>query len=151
MNWQIWAGFVLSLFAFISYPLIFANWAETRDFPWANLALFLVAFVILFVGVKRAFGPGRTWLSKSAGVVLASIGVLSFGLFIFTAFVVATWLPESGAAPQAGRQAPNFTLTDQNGRRVSVSELLSTPIESQAGSVPAHPTSVLLIFYRGYW
>jgi hypothetical protein len=38
-NWQIWIGFVLSIFAFLSYPLVFVNRAATRDFPWANLDL----------------------------------------------------------------------------------------------------------------
>jgi len=44
-NWQIWTGFVLSIFAFLSYPLVFVNWAATRDFPWANLLLFAMAAV----------------------------------------------------------------------------------------------------------
>ena len=51
-NWQIWTGFLLSIFAFLSYPLVFVNWAVTRDFPWANLLLFAIAAVLLFIGVR---------------------------------------------------------------------------------------------------
>src|SRR2546427_12195033 len=48
-NWQIWTGFLLSIFAFLSYPLVFVNWAVTRDFPWANLLLFAIAALLLFI------------------------------------------------------------------------------------------------------
>ena len=43
INWQLWSGFLLSVFALLSYPFIFVNWASTRDFPWANLVLFALA------------------------------------------------------------------------------------------------------------
>src|SRR6185437_13361490 len=50
-NWQIWAAFVLSLFAFISYFLLFVRFPVTRDFPWANLLLFGAAVVLMFFGL----------------------------------------------------------------------------------------------------
>ena len=45
-NWQIWAGFLVNVFALLSYPFIFVNWAITRDFPWAPLLLFGVGRTI---------------------------------------------------------------------------------------------------------
>jgi hypothetical protein len=59
LNWQIWAGFVLSLVAGFSYPFVFTRWPITRDFPWANLILFAIAMVLLFLGLRRAFKPDK--------------------------------------------------------------------------------------------
>ncbi len=146
-NWQIWVGFLLGIFAFLSYPLLFSQWPVTRDFPWANLLLFGIAAALLFIGVRRAFGPDRRLLSKIGASILAGLSALVLGLFIVVAFVASKWMPESAGAPQVGQKAPDFTLTDTNGRQVSLSELLSSP--TRAGS-PA-PKGVLLIFYRGYW
>jgi len=140
-----WAGFISSVFAFVSYPLIFVNWAVTRDFPWANLFFFAVAAGLLFVGVRRAFTPDRRRLSKIVAAIMATLSALLLGMFIFTAFVAARWLPASAGAPQVGHSAPEFNLVDINGRATSLSELRSQPINGK----PAK--GVLLIFYRGYW
>src|SRR6266496_4286729 len=99
-NWAMWAGFTLSVFAFLSYPLIFVNWAVTRDFPWANLFLFAVAAGLLFVGVRRAFTPDRRRVSKIVAAIVSTLSTLLVGMFIFTAFVAARWLPASAGAPQ---------------------------------------------------
>ena len=140
-----WAGFTLSVFAFLSYPLIFVNWAVTRDFPWANLLVFAAAAGLLFVGVRRAFKPDHRRLSKIVAAIVATLSALLLGMFIFTAFVAARWLPASAGAPQVGQTAPAFNLVDINGRATALSELRTQPINGK----PAK--GVLLIFYRGYW
>lgn len=145
LNWAIWTGFLLSIFALLSYPLLFVNWAVTRDFPWANLALFAFALVLLFLGIRKAFAPGRRRLSKIVGSVLATVSVLILGLFIFAAFIAARWLPASTGAPQVNQKAPDFTLTDTNKNPVALAELLTQPINNRP------PKGVLLIFFRGYW
>ena len=152
-NWQIWTGFVLSIFAFLSYPLLFVNWAVTRDFPWANLLLFALAAVLLFMGMRRAFAPDRRRFSKIVSSILAVLSVLVLGMFIFVAFVASRWLPASTGAPQVGQKAPDFTLMDTNNKPVSLSELRSSPVTSEPASAggPRTPRGVLLIFYRGYW
>jgi hypothetical protein len=146
-NWQIWAGFLLSIFAFVSFFLIFVNFPTTRDFPWANLLLFGVAIVLIIFGVGRAFAPDRPRpaLSKIVGSALAILSVMILGLFIFSVFVFATWLPASSGAPQIGHKAPEFSLTDSAGKTVTLADLIATPISGKA------PKGVLLIFYRGYW
>jgi peptidoglycan/LPS O-acetylase OafA/YrhL len=58
-NWPIWAGFLLSLLAFLSYFSVFVWFPVTRDFPWANLLLFGIAAALLLVGVRQAFAPDR--------------------------------------------------------------------------------------------
>ncbi|MGH9908000.1 MAG: hypothetical protein ACRD8U_20715 [Pyrinomonadaceae bacterium] len=146
-NWQIWAGFVLSVVAFLSFSLFFVNFPVTRDFPWANLLLFAVALVLIFVGVRRGFANDRPrpWASKISAAILGTLSVLILAFFLFSVFIFARWLPASTGAPQVGQRAPDFSLADSNGRQVTLSELLSSPIDSKA------PKGVLLIFYRGYW
>jgi branched-subunit amino acid transport protein AzlD len=144
-NWQIWAGFLLSVIAFLSYPLILVRFPVTRDFPWANLLLFGIAAALVLVGVRRAFTPDRRRISKIVSSILATLSVAILGFFIFAAFIMSRWLPASHGAPQIGQKAPAFNLLDTNSRMVSLSELLSTPIRGTA------PKGVLLIFYRGYW
>lgn len=145
INWPLWIGFLLSVFAFLSYPFIFANWPVTRDFPWANLLLFAVAAVLLFIGVRRAFTPQRRLISKIVAPAFATLSALILALFIFAAFVASRWLPASQGAPQVGQKAPEFTLADTNNKPISFSELRTAPINGKA------PKGVLLIFYRGYW
>jgi hypothetical protein len=144
-NWQIWAGFLITVFALVSYPFIFVNWEVTRDFPWANLLLFVLALVFLFIGVRRAFQPERRLISKIAAPILAALSVLILALFIFVTFIESRRLPPSANAPQLGQKAPDFTLPDINNRPVALSELLSQPIDNRPVK------GVLLIFYRGYW
>ncbi len=144
-NWQIWAGFLLTIIAFLSYPFFFVNWAVTRDFPWGSLVLFLIAAVILFIGVRRAFQPDRSRKSKIAGGVLTALSVLVLVFFLLTAFVVPRQLPASTGAPHVGQKAPDFTLADTKNQQVSLAGLLATPVNGQP------PKGVLLVFYRGYW
>src|ERR1041385_7279981 len=116
INWPLWLGFILSIFAFLSYPFIFANWETTRDFPWVNIPLFVVALVLLFFGVRRAFAPGRRLVSKIVAPIVATISLLVLAMFIFTSFIMSRWLPASANAPQVNQPAPQFTRSEE--RRV---------------------------------
>jgi len=155
LNWQIWAGFLLTLIAGFSYPLFFVNFPVTRDFPWANLLLFAIAAALVVVGLKRAFGAAgstdtsakRSTLSKIVASSLAFLSVAIIGLFLFSAFIMSRWLPSSTGAPQVGQKAPEFTLNDPTGKSVSLAGLRSSPLPGQTNP----PNGVLLIFYRGYW
>src|SRR5258705_5631772 len=109
-NWSLWLGFLLSLFALLSYPFIFVNWPFTRDFPWANLLLFAAAAVLLCVGVRRAFSPPRRLLSRIVAPAIAALSALILALFIFGTFIASRWLPASEGAPQVEQKAPEFTL-----------------------------------------
>jgi lysylphosphatidylglycerol synthetase-like protein (DUF2156 family) len=146
-NWPLWAGFLLSLIAFFSYFSVFVWFPVTRDFPWANLLLFAIAAALLVFGLRRAFSPDRSHSkrSKIAGAILAALSVAIFGFFIVATFIIARRLPASSSAPQVSQKAPDFTLSDTNGKPVSLSELLASPINGKS------PKGVLLIFYRGYW
>src|SRR5262245_51802597 len=144
LNWPLWLGLLVAVFAFISYTAFFVKFPITRDFPWANLALFFVAVVLLLIGLKRGFAYGRL-RSKVVASIVVMIGVIAAALFVFTIFIVGRWLPASPGAPHVGARAPEFTLADTNNNLVSLSELLSTPVQGKT------PKGVLLVFYRGYW
>jgi hypothetical protein len=164
-NWPIWAGFLLSVFAVLSYLFIFVRWPVTRDFPWANLLLLAIAAALVFIGVRRAWSRqnpdpgvpdgaaplgwggqgGGTVASKIVASILATLSVLVIALFLFGFFVASRWLPAAHGAPQVGQIAPDFSLIDTTGKTVSLAQLRTEPINGKA------PKGVLLIFYRGYW
>lgn len=154
-NWPLWAGFLLTFIAFLSYPFFFINWPVTRDFPWASLLLFAIAAVLLFLGLRRAFKPGRRLVSKIVAPVVAMLSLLILAFFVFISFIESRRMPASQAAPSVGKKAPDFTLADTNNAPVSLSELLAKPIEPAGPAMVTEakrPTrGVLLIFYRGYW
>ena len=147
INWPLWVGFLLTLVGFMSYFSVFVWFPTTRDFPWANLLIFLLAAILLFIGIRRGFAADRPHPTRSK--ILTSIfGLLSvaiFGLFVFAVFVFARWLPASTGAPHVGQRAPDFTLSDTTGKPVTLEELRSQPING------SEPRGVLLVFYRGYW
>jgi flagellar biosynthesis component FlhA len=140
-------GFLLTLVAFITYFSVFIWFPVTRDFPWASLPIFLLAVVLLVMGVRRGFAADRPHPTRSKifTSIVAMLSVVVIAFFVFTVFVAARWLPASKGAPQVGQQAPDFTLTDATGKQVSLTELRTAPIDGKA------PKGVLLIFYRGYW
>ena len=146
-NWPLWVGFLLTLGAFLSYFFVFVWFPVTRDFPWANLVLFLIAAVLLFAGIRRGFASDRPHPMRSK-IFTSLVGVASLAviaLFVFSIFIAARWLPASKGAPQVGQKAPDFTLQDATGKQVSLTELLLAPVNGSA------PKGVLLVFYRGYW
>jgi hypothetical protein len=145
INWPIWLGFLLTIFAFLSYPFIFINWPVTRDFPWVNLPLFLIAAVLLFIGLRRAFRPGRRLISKIVAPLVTILSVLIMALFVFVVFIESRRLPASQAAPAVGQKAADITLIDTSNKQVSLANLLTEPINNKP------PRGVLMIFYRGYW
>ena len=147
INWPLWTGFLLTLAAFLTYFFIFVWFPFTRDFPWANLVMFVIAGVLLFMGLRRGFASDRPHPTRSK-IVSSIVSVLSlavFAMFVFTIFVVGRGLPPSKDAPQIGQRVPDFSLPDASGKQVSLNELLTTPINGNA------PKGVLLVFYRGYW
>jgi hypothetical protein len=147
LNWPAWAGFLLTLVAFLSYFFVFVSFPVTRDFPWVNLLLFAFAALLLLIGLRRAFASDRPRprLAKVAGLALVTVSVAVFGCFIFITLINGRRLPASHSAPQVSQKAPDFALADTTGKPVSLSELLSSSINGK-------PTrGVLLIFYRGYW
>jgi len=150
INWSLWAGFALTVLAFVSYFLFFSEFPVTRDVPWVNFLLFGLAAVLLVIGLRRAFRRATSYRGKISGPILALLSLAVLGFFCFGVFVESRRLPSAIGAPQVGQKAPEFSLPDINGRSVSLSELLSAPLA--APPAPGRrPKGVLLVFYRGYW
>lgn len=143
LNWPLWAGFVLSPIAFLSYPFVFERWPLTRDFPWVNLLLFGLAALLLAAGLRRAFALGRRrWLRISTGLVATALCVAIFANFALIVFVHARQLPASAHAPGVGERAPDFTLPDESGTPISLASLLS----NGAAAGRRDSKGVLLVF-----
>jgi AhpC/TSA family len=137
-NWSLWLGFFFALTGFLSYTF-FAQFPITRDFPWANLLLFAAGGICLVVGLFRAFGKAKVYRGRVFGPILVTLAILMFGLFSYVLFYELREVPPSTGAPRVGQRAPEFTLPDQDGKDVSLHDLVS-------GS-----KAVALIFYRGFW
>jgi len=145
INWILWSGFLLTLLAGFSYFFIFLWIPTTRDFPAPTLLLYLVAVVLLVIGIKRAFAKDRPTWSKVVGTGFGVLGLLMAALFALSFFVFARLIPAAKGAPQVGQKAPEFTLSDSNNKQVNLTELLSSPVSGKI------PRGVVLVFYRGYW
>jgi len=52
-NWPAWAGFPLSILAFVSYFTVLVRFPITRNVPWVNFLLFGAAALFLLTGLKR--------------------------------------------------------------------------------------------------
>ena len=146
-NWHLWAGFLICLVGFASYPVIFVKFPVTRDIPWVNFLLLAAGLAILFYGLRLAFGDSAPYRGKITGPILGLLSALIVGLFCYFIFFMAHQLPVSAAAPHVGQQAPEFELADINNQPVSLTKLLSTPLPGTGTA----PKGVLLVFYRGYW
>ena len=147
-NLLLWAGFLLVLAGLLSYIPLFALFPITRDFPWANLLLFIAGGVLLSAGLIRAFRQPELYRGRILGPILATLSVAGVSLFAFGIFYQARQLPSSMAASRVGQKAPDFSLPDQNGKLVTLAELLASPPVGTAG---ARAGGVLLMFYRGHW
>ena len=145
-NWLPWAGFALSVIAFLSYFAFFVEFPSTRNFPWANLLLFAIAAGLLAVGMRRAFRRPQSYRGRIAGPILLGLGIALFGFFCFNVFYFLRQLPPSEGAPRVGQRAPDFTLPDKDGNPVTLSKVL----EPGAGGAD-RVNGVILVFYRGYW
>jgi hypothetical protein len=144
-NAPLWLGFLVVVFAFLSYIPIFARYPVTRDMPWANFLIFALGLLFLFAGLRRAFTQPNLYRGKIAGPILTTLSVAALGFFCLMIFSLGKHLPPSAQAPKVGEKAPDFALADTSGRTVSLASLL-------AATDASHPAKgVLLIFYRGYW
>lgn len=141
-NYAIGVGFLLGVFAVISYfTLVTRDLGPRmpffRDVPVLNLALLAVALWLSLVGLRRAFSRSSRYRGKIFGVVFGALNLAFAGLFCWYVFSFSSRLPAAANAPQVGVEAPDFTLPDSAQRPVHLA------------SLRGH--NVLLVFYRGHW
>lgn len=145
-NWQLWAGFGCALAALVIY---FAFFLTTRAVFWPCLTLSMAGALLLISGLQHAFREPQNYRGKVAGPILAGLSLLIFAGFGFATFQVFKAFPAARNAPRVGQPAPEFTLTDSNGKNVSLAQLLASPVGSSGSSHASK--GVLVVFYRGYW
>jgi hypothetical protein len=145
-NWNgpLWIGFLCVLAGFFGYRF-FVQFPATRNSPWPTLSLFCIGGLLLLIGLFHAFGNPKKYRGRVFGPILTVLSMLAVGFFSYGIFYLARQLPASTGAPRVGQKAPEFTLPDQNGKPVSLANLLSPP------SANAKANGALLIFYRGFW
>ena len=165
-----WAGLLLGLVAILSNAAFFMAVPGQRAIPFLSWTLAVIGLVFATVGIVRAFRESHVYGGKVSSSVLGVVSLLLFALVVLSS-VGARKLPSSAGAPQPGQKAPDFTLADTSGNKVSLDQLLgkSSSATASAGDasamasagatvaggtssvVGAAPKAVLLIFYRGYW
>jgi amino acid transporter len=143
---SLWLGLLLVLAAPFLFMLVFIRFPATRDVPWATLLMFAFGIGLLVHAMRRAYRDSATYRGKVMTPIALIVGVALGGFFSYGTLVGTRDLPPSSAAPRAGQRAPDFTLPDQDGRPVTLAELIA-PAAGGAG----HPGGVVLVFFRGHW
>jgi hypothetical protein len=133
-NHLLWLGPLVVFAGFVSYYQVFARFAVLRDFPWINLPVIWVGVVVTALGLRQAFRRGR---GKILGSIALLFSVLVAGLFHAYVFWYSYQMPAAATAPTALAPAPDFTLVDQHGRSITLSDFRGR--------------KVVLVFYRGHW
>jgi hypothetical protein len=158
-NWAPWLALLLVLAVIGLNVAVFLGIPGQRLIPWLSLALALAAVIYAAIGLRRAFGQSHLYGGKISGCIFGALALLMFAMVVFGQYH-ARDLPASSGAPQVGQKAPDFTLSDSNGNKVSLGQLLGsgaavtgTPGEASGATTVGSPApkAVLLIFYRGYW
>ena len=165
-NWVPWLALLLALAAMLSNGAVFLGLPGQQAIPWLGLALAIAALVFAVVGMMRAFRQPQVYGGKVSSSILGVLALLIGGLSVFGS-VHARDLPAAGSAPQVGQKAPDFTLADTSGNKVSLGQLLgkgeasalagsgnaggSSPAGAASNATAPAPKAVLLVFYRGYW
>jgi AhpC/TSA family len=128
-------GLFLGVAGILSYFLVslhfgaWVPWARNTALP--NWALIVAGLLLSAVGVRRARSVGGRWLA----VPLAAVNVTLAALFAWFLYGMLAVPPVAG--PAVGGPAPDFALTDQDGRAVHLADFRGKPL--------------LLVFYRGHW
>lgn len=140
------AGFLVCVVAFLSYFYVFSRFAVTRDVPWAAWLLFALGLGLLAAGLARPYRQPERYRGRVAGPILGVLSLAIVGFFFFYTVVQSRQLPAAAGAPEVGERAPDFVLTDSEGRSVRLYDLVGP---AAGGSGPS--SWVVLVFYRGYW
>ena len=145
-----WIGLLLVVLSVLLNVLFFVGTSAQKIIPSLSLVLVALAAICAVVGILRSFRQPQVYGGKVSSSILGVITIL-LGAFIFLGSMGARKLPDSAAAPQPGQKAPDFTLADTSGNKVSLTQLLGNSSATNGSSAATAPKAVLLIFYRGYW
>jgi hypothetical protein len=136
-NHAIWLGPLVTFVGAVSYFTYFARFPSLRDVPWLNLPIVAFGVWLSALGIWRALrSPGRYRgkIAGSSGLLLSLALALLFGFYVFS---LSYGVPQPTETTLSLSSAPGFTLPDQNGNEVRLSDLRGR--------------KVVLVFYRGFW
>lgn len=136
-NHPIWLGPLVTFVGAVSYFTYFARFPALRDVPWLNLPIVAFGVWLSALGIWRALtAPGRYRgkLTGTLGLLLTAGLALLFGFYVFS---LSYRIPQPTATTLSLSSAPGFTLPDQHGNEVRLSDLRGR--------------KVVLVFYRGFW
>jgi hypothetical protein len=157
-NWAPWIGLLLAVAAVLSNAAFFLGPPAPKLIAWLGVVLVIAAVVCAVIGILRAFSQPQVYRGKVSSSILGVLSLLICGL-VAVVSISSRALPSSAAAPQVGQKAPDFTLADTSGNKVSLEQLLKLEgrdAVGRAGGITTDnynpmPKAVLLVFYRGYW
>ena len=156
-NPSVWLGFVLVFVGMLSYPLFFARFPATRDFPWANLLIIALALLLLGWGVARAFRQPDLYRGKIFAASWEFWRCSSWDSSLSKSSTGRKKSPHRTGLRKAGDICPDFTLPDSQGNSVTLSAVLNSPFAPNGPTSAAAATGsvqtarTVFIFYRGYW
>lgn len=136
-NHAIWLGVLLTLVGFFSYFMYFVRFPALRDFPWVNLPLVLAGFILSAMGLWRAVWRSSVYRGKVLGALGFALSLMILGLFNYYLFSFSYQIPKPTETTLAMTVAPDFTLMNQHGQPVRLSDYRGK--------------KVVLTFYRGSW
>jgi hypothetical protein len=150
-NWAPWLCFLFTVIAIALNAWTFMSLRGTQVIVGLSFLAGICALVYGIIGVRRAFGHPQMFAGKTSSSMFGVLALLICGLMAF-AWFSSRALPAAAGAPRVGQKAPDFTMLDTQGNKVSLAQLLGKGDSSGAAKTGgAAPKAVLLIFYRGNW
>jgi len=131
-----WLAPILAFVGFVSYYTFFAKFPVLRDTPWVNVPVVILTAILGVVGMIVVWGKAK-WGRRLLYLGGASVSLLIAALLCFYVYSMSYKIPGLSETTDALEQAPDFTLSDANGRMVSLSDYRGK--------------KVIISFYRGFW
>jgi hypothetical protein len=122
-------GALLSTAALISYFTVPVQLPGLHDTAWLNLGAMAAGLTLSVIAFAR-----RSSLWSKTSLALSILWSVALVMFVF---VFSNQLPSPDGTVAVGQAAPSFELPDQDGRQVALSDF--------------HGSTVVLVFYRGFW
>ncbi len=131
-----WLAPVLAFVGFVSYFTFFARFPALRDVPWINVPMVILAALLGAAGLALTWKSAgwRRRLLHLGGVFVSAVIA---ALLCFYVYSLSYQIPELNETTESLEEAPDFSLSDANGKLVSLSDYRGK--------------KVVISFYRGFW
>jgi hypothetical protein len=146
-----WAGLVIVLAAPVLHLFVFVRIPSMRNLPWTPFLMLGAGLLLIGRGLRRAWREPDRYRGRIAAPLVAALGLMVAGFFGFALLYAPRQIPPATDAPRVGEKAPGFTLADQEGRPVSLEDLLRPGTGGGGAGNGGAARGVLLVFYRGHW